>query len=301
MTDVEWSGKKKFKQIHGHRMAYIEEGSGPAIVFAHGNPTSSFLWRNILPACHGLGRLIACDMVGMGDSDKLSNPGPDSYTYAEHCKYLFALWEELALGSEIILVLHDWGSAVGFEWARQNPDRVQGLAFMEAFVMPIEWSDFPEDGRRLFQALRSPAGENLVLTENIFVEKLLPGGVLKQLTDAEMTEYRRPYLRPGEDRFPMLQWPRQIPVEGEPADVTSTVAAYSKWLAESEIPKLYIHTEPGELDRGRRRDFVRTWKNQHEVTVKGRHFVQEDSPVEIGAALSAFVQQLRSDKSRLAH
>jgi haloalkane dehalogenase len=286
-------GKKKFKEIMGRRMAYIDEGEGDPIVFAHGNPTSSYLWRNVMPACRGLGRLIACDMIGMGDSEKLPNSGPNRYTYAEHREYLFALWEQLKLGDDIVFVLHDWGSALGFDWASQHRDRVQALVFMEAFVMPIEWEDFPESGRDLFRALRSPAGDDLVLNQNIFIEKLLPGGTIRHFTEEEMSEYRRPYLSAGEDRRPMLTWPRQIPIGGEPPDVVEAVKRYGQWLAESQIPKLYVHADPGEVDIGRRRTFVRQWPNQKEIEVKGGHFVPEDSPTELGVAISEFVRQLR--------
>jgi haloalkane dehalogenase len=288
-----WPGRKKFKEIRGRHMAYIDEGEGAPIIFAHGNPTSSYLWRNVMPACRGLGRLIACDMIGMGDSDKLPHSGPSSYTYGEHRSYLFALWEQLELGKDIVFVLHDWGSALGFEWASQHADRVQGLAFTEACVMPVEWEDFPEPGRDLFRALRSPAGDDLVLNHNIFIEKILPGGMIRQLAEDEMAEYRRPYLTAGEDRRPMLTWPRQIPIGGEPADVVEVVKKYGQWLAQSQIPKLYIHAEPGAVDIGRRRAFVRQWPHQIEVEVKGRHFVQEDSPAEVGAAISEFVRELR--------
>ncbi len=280
----------------GYRMAYIDEGDGAPIVFAHGNPTSSYLWRNVMPACRGLGRLIACDMIGMGDSEKLPDSGPNRYTYAEHRDYLFALWKQLELGNNIVFVLHDWGSALGFEWASQHRDQVQALVFMEAFVMPIEWEDFPESGRDLFRALRSSAGDDLVLNQNIFIEKLLPGGMIRELAASEMAEYRRPYLTAGEDRRPMLTWPRQIPLGGEPADVVEVIWKYGRWLAQSQIPKLYIHAEPGEVDIGRRRIFVRQWPNQREIEVKGGHFVQEDSPTELGVAISEFVRELRNTK-----
>jgi haloalkane dehalogenase len=289
-------GRKKFKEIRGRRMAYIDEGEGAPIIFAHGNPTSSYLWRNVMPACRGLGRLIACDMIGMGDSEKLPDSGPNRYTYAEHRDYLFALWKQLDLGNDVVFVLHDWGSALGFDWASQHRDQVQALVFMEAFVMPIEWEDFPESGRDLFRALRSPAGNDLVLNQNVFIEKLLPGGMLRDLSTEEMAEYRRPYLTAGEDRRPMLTWPRQIPLGGEPADVVEVISKYGRWLAQSQIPKLYIHAEPGEVDIGRRRTFVRQWPNQKEIEVKGGHFVQEDSPTELGVAISGFVRELRNTK-----
>jgi haloalkane dehalogenase len=284
---------KKFLEIKGKRMACIDEGEGAAIVFQHGNPTSSYLWRNVMPACRGLGRLIACDLIGMGDSDKLPNSGPERYTYAEQRDFLFALWEELKLGNDVIFVLHDWGSVLGFDWANQHRDRVQGLAYMEAIVTPMEWSDFPERARDTFRAFRTPAGDDMVLRNNVFVERVLPGSIIRQLSNAEMDHYRRPFLNPGEDRRPTLTWPRQIPIDGEPAEVAKVVSGYGQWLARSQVPKLYFHTEPGALDQGRPREFCRSWPNQTEVTVNGIHFVQEDSPTQIGAAVANFVRTLR--------
>jgi haloalkane dehalogenase len=294
MTDTTLPfAEKKFVEIRGSRMAYVDEGEGAPIVFAHGNPTSSYLWRNVMPACRGLGRLIACDMIGMGDSDKLHPSGPDRYTYAEQRSYLFALWEKLGLGNDVVLVLHDWGSALGFDWANQKRERVQGIVYMESIVMPITWSDFPEIVRDTFRAFRSPAGEDLVLRDNAFVEQVLPGAVLRSMAESEMTQYRKPFLNPGEDRRPTLTWPRQIPIDGEPADVVKVVQEYGSWLAQSQIPKLYIHTDPAALDKGKPREFCRTWPNQKEITVKGSHFVQEDSAAEIGAAIADFVRGLR--------
>lgn len=284
---------KKFIEIKGRRMAYIDEGSGDPIVFQHGNPTSSYLWRNVMPHCAGLGRLIACDLIGMGDSDKLTSSGPDRYTYAEQRNFLHALWEELKLGDKVILVLHDWGSALGFDWANRHRDRVQGIAYMESIVMPIEWEDSPEQVREVFRAFRSPAGEQMVLNDNVFIEQVLPGAIIRPLTEAEMAVYRKPYLTEGEDRRPTLSWPRQIPIAGEPADVVAIVAEYAAWLAQSDVPKLFINAEPGALTRGRSRDFCRTWPNQTEITVPGAHFIQEDSPDQIGVAVANFVRSLR--------
>lgn len=290
---VEPYAAKTFAEVNGSRMAYIDSGAGAAIVFQHGNPTSSYLWRNIMPHCEGLGRLVACDLIGMGDSAKLVPSGPDRYGYAEQRDHLFALWDGLALGSGIVLMLHDWGSALGFEWARRNPDRVAGIAYMEALVAPVTWADWPENARRVFQNFRSPAGEEMVLEKNVFVERVLPGSILRKLGDAEMAEYRRPFATPGEGRRPTLSWPRQIPIEGEPADVVAVVADYSAWLAASDIPKLFINADPGSILVGRQRELCRAWPNQTEVTVKGSHFIQEDSPDEIGRALAAFVRRLR--------
>ncbi|MBL6749041.1 MAG: haloalkane dehalogenase [Nevskia sp.] len=287
-------GHKQFVSIKGSRMAYVESGSGDPIVFQHGNPTSSYLWRNVMPHCEGLGRLLACDLIGMGDSDKLVPSGPGRYTYAEQRDYLFALWEHLGLREKVVLVLHDWGSALGFEWACRNPSRVQGIVYMEAIVTPMTWPDWPENARRVFQGFRSPAGEEMVLQKNVFVERVLPGSVLRPLAEEEMAAYRKPFANPGEDRRPVLTWPRQIPIEGEPADVDQVVREYSGWLAASPIPKLFVNADPGSILVGRQREVCRRWPNQSEITVKGSHFIQEDSPDEIGRAVAAFVRRLRS-------
>jgi haloalkane dehalogenase len=284
---------KKFAEVQDRRMAYIDAGAGDTtIVFQHGNPTSSYLWRNVMPHCEGLGRLIACDLIGMGDSDKLRDSGPGRYTYAQHREYLFALWDKLSLGSKIILVIHDWGSALGFEWARKHPDRVAGIAYMEAIVTPITWADWPERARGAFQGFRSDGGEDMVLNKNMFVERILPGSVIRKLTDEEMAEYRRPFANAGEDRRPTLTWPRQIPIEGQPAEVAAVVEEYSAWLAKSDTPKLFINADPGSILVGRQRDVCRKWPNQTEVTVKGLHFIQEDSPDDIGLAVAAFVRRV---------
>ena len=284
---------KKFLEIEGKRMAYIDEGVGDAIVFQHGNPTSSYLWRNVMPHCVGLGRLIACDLIGMGDSEKLTPSGPDSYSYVEHRRFLFALWNKLELGDRVVLVLHDWGSALGFDWANQHRNRVQGIAYMESIVKPLDWEIAPGKSRGIFEAIRSPAGEQMMLRDNLFVEGMLPGSILRTLSDEEMSAYRKPFLVPGEDRRPTLSWPRQIPIDGEPADVATIAAEYAAWLQTSNMPKLFINAEPGMLLTGSSRDFCRTWPNQTEITVKGLHFIQEDSPAEIGAAVAKFIGTLR--------
>jgi len=285
---------KKFLEIKGRRMAYIDEGEGAPIVFAHGNPTSSYLWRNVMPACRGLGRLIACDMIGMGDSEKLPDSGPDRYTYAEQRSFLFALWKKLGVDKDVVFVLHDWGSLLGFDWTRQHAERVQGIAYMEALVQPITWEDWPENERSIFQGFRSKDGETMVLQKNMFVENLLPGAILRRLSEDEMAAYRAPFANAGEDRRPTLTWPRQIPIEGEPPEVVRVATDCGRWLAESQIPKLFISAEPGAILTGRQREFCRTWRNQTEVTVEGIHFIQEDSPEQIGEALTAFVRSLRS-------
>ena len=243
-----------------------------------------------MPYLEGRGRLIAPDLIGMGDSQKLDNSGPDRYTYVEHREYLFALMRQLGINQNATLVIHDWGSALGFDWAKHNPDAVRGIAFMEAIVAPIpNWHSFPESFVETFQGFRSPAGEKMVLEKNIFIEGVLPGGIARELTATEMHEYRRPYLKAGEDRRPTLSWPRQIPIAGKPEDVVQIVAEYSTWISNSEIPKLFINAEPGALIVGETREFVRSWSNQTEITVPGIHFLQEDAPDEIGAAIARWL------------
>ncbi len=284
---------QKTIEVLGRQMSYVEIGTGTPIVFQHGNPTSSYLWRNIMPHCEGLGRLIACDLIGMGDSEKLDHSGPDRYTYLEQRDYLFALWEQLGIGGNVIFVIHDWGSALGFDWANRNRDKVAGIAYMEAVVRPMAWADFPDNARGIFQGFRSDAGEAMVLERNIFVERVLPSAIIRDLIEAEMTIYRKPYLQPGEDRRPTLTWPRMIPIEGEPPEVCQVAEDYSAWLSTSDVPKLFINADPGSLLVGGQREFCRGWPNQTEITVKGSHFVQEDSPDEIGQAVAAFVKGIR--------
>jgi haloalkane dehalogenase len=283
---------KKYLEIKGRRMAYIDEGEGDAIVFQHGNPSSSYLWRNVMPQLKGQGRLIACDLIGMGDSEKLNPSGPDRYNSEEQREYLFALWDQLDLGERVVLVIHDWGSALGFDWARQHPDRVQGIAYMEAIVAPLKWSDWPDAVRPLFQGFRSDQGEAMILERNLFVEMAV-SSTLRTLSDAEKAECRRPFLHQGEDRRPSLSWPRNIPIDGAPQTTVRIAQAYADFMAKSPIPKLFINAEPGAILTGRPREFCRTWPNQTEVTVPGVHFIQEDSPKAIGEAVSAFVVSLR--------
>ena len=289
-----YADKKKIT-INNKTMSYIDEGEGDAIIFQHGNPTSSYLWRNVMPHLEGQGRLIACDLIGMGDSEKLTNSGPDSYNYFEHRDFLFTLLEELNIGKQVVFVIHDWGSALGFDWSFQNQDRVQGIAYMEGIVKPVTWDEWPENATKVFQGFRSEAGESMVLDKNIFVERVLPSSIMRELSEEEMDEYRRPFLNPGEDRRPTLSWPRQIPIQGEPKEVVEVVENYSKWLSSSNLPKLFINADPGSILTGKQREFCRSWPNQEEVTVKGTHFMQEDSPDEIGKAVSRFVSKLRGN------
>ena len=283
---------KKTIDVLGKRMAYVEMGDGRPIVFQHGNPTSSYLWRNVMPHVAGLGRCIALDLIGMGASEKLEDSGPDRYRFVEHRTYFDAALEALGITRDVTLLVHDWGSALGFDWANRHRDRVRAIAYMEGIVMPVAWDDWPEAIRPVFQAFRSPAGEEMVLDKNIFVENVLPAGVLRGLTEEEMTVYRRPFLTAGEDRRPTLTWPRQIPLDGEPADVVEIVRSYADWLAKSDIPKLFVNADPGVILTGRQRDFCRGWPNQTEVTVPGSHFIQEDSPDEIGRAIAQWLAGL---------
>jgi len=270
-------------------MAYVDIGVGDPIVFLHGNPTSAYLWRNVIPHLRGLGRCLAPDLIGMGQSGK--NPA-GSYRFVDHARYLDAWFEALENREQVTLVIHDWGSALGFHWAYRYPQRVKAIVFMEAIVQPVTWQEWPEAGRRIFQAMRSAAGEEIILQKNVFVERILPSSVLRPLTEAEMTVYRAPYLEAGESRRPTLTWPRQIPIEGEPADVQAIVQDYGTWLAASDLPKLFINADPGAILTGPQREFCRRWPNLQEVTVRGSHFIQEDSPTEIGQAIAAFLRRL---------
>ncbi len=270
-------------------LAYVDAGTGDPVVFLHGNPTSSYLWRNVIPHVAGVGRCLAPDLVGMGDSGK----APDgSYRFVDHARYLDAWFDALGLERRVALVVHDWGSALGFHWARRHPERVRGIAYMEAIVRPMTWDEWPEPARRIFQAMRGSAGEEIVLVKNVFVERLLPASVMRGLTPEEMERYRAPYREPGESRRPTLTWPRQIPLDGEPADVAAIARAYGEWLGASPVPKLFVTGDPGFLTTGPLRAFCRTFPNQAEVTVTGTHFIQEDSPDQIGQAVAAFVRRI---------
>jgi len=280
--------QKKRCRVLGREMAYVEVGQGDPIVLLHGNPTSSYLWRNVLPHLQPLGRCIAPDLIGMGDSDKLLNSGPGSYRFVEHRRHLDALLDALDVRERVTLVIHDWGSALGFDWANRHRKAVKGIAFMEAIVRPQGWDHWDVMNMRPFlEALRSEAGEKMVLEENFFIEKILPGAVLRTLAAEEMAQYRRPFAELCEGRRPTLTFPREIPIEGEPADVNAIVNAYAEWLATSDLPKLFIKAEPGALlGGGANLETVRAWPAQTEVTVAGVHFVQEDSPDEIGRAIA---------------
>ena len=267
----------------GVDIAYVDTGKGDPIVFLHGNPTSSYLWRNIIPHAASLGRCLAPDLMGMGES----GGSPDgSYRFSDHSTLLDQWFEDMDLTSNVTLVVHDWGSALGFHWAKRHPERVKGIIYMEAIVRPVTWEEWPDAARQVFQGFRSPAGEDMVLEKNIFVERVLPGSIFRALSAAEMAIYRKPYQEVGESRRPTLTWPREIPIDGEPAYMVQLVDEYAEWLSNSQIPKLFVNAEPGAILTGPQREFCRTWPNQREVTVKGIHFIQEDSPHDIGRAIA---------------
>ncbi|MDH3205459.1 MAG: haloalkane dehalogenase [Gemmatimonadota bacterium] len=283
-------GELRTVPVLDSHMAYVEAGAGGPIVFLHGNPTSSYLWRNVIPHVEDLGRCLAPDLIGMGGSGPTSD---GRYRFVDHRRYLDAWLNEVGAQDGVVFVIHDWGSGLGFDWARRHPQAVRGIAYMEAIVKPVTWDDWPEAARPIFQAMRSDAGEEIVLQKNVFVERILPSAVLRPLTEEEMSVYRAPFALAGESRRPTLTWPREIPIDGEPADMVEIVGDYAAWLASSDVPKLFINAEPGSILVGAQRDFARTWPNQHEVTVRGSHFIQEDSPDEIGVALRDWLTGLQ--------
>lgn len=287
ISSADWYERRRLAVLDSH-MTYVQVGVGDPIVFLHGNPTSSYLWRNVIPHLAGRGRCLAPDLIGMGRSGK---PPSSGYRLADHVRYLDAWFEAVDL-RRVTLVVHDWGSALGFHWARRYPERVKALVYMEAIVRPVAWAEWPEAARKIFQALRTPAGEEMILAKNVFVERILPASVLRGLAPEEMERYREPFREPGESRRPTLTWPREIPIDGEPADVSALVNDYAAWLARSPLPKLFVNANPGSILVGAQREFCRGWPNQQEVTVRGSHFLQEDSPVEIGQAIARFVRHV---------
>ena len=293
MTDASPGGTdrhpRKRVRVLDTEVSYVDTGFGDPIVFLHGNPTSSFLWRNIIPYATDCGRCLAPDLVGMGQSGKSPTR---AYRFIDHARYLDAWFDALHLNRNIVLVMHDWGSALGFYWAFRHPHRVKAIVYMEAMVQPRRWDDFPNGRDVMFRALRSERGEHLVLDENFFIEVVLPRSIIRTLSDQEMAAYRAPF-RDREARLPMLVWPRELPIEGAPADVVEIVERYGEWLATSEqLPKLFVNADPGAQIVGRLRDFCRRWPNQREITVPGIHFIQEDSADPIGEAIRAFVGSL---------
>jgi haloalkane dehalogenase len=284
---------KKFVTVNGRRMAYVELGAGdPVFLFLHGNPTSSYLWRNVMPQVTDLGRCVAPDLIGMGHSDKLENAGPDTYRFATHRKFLWDFIEN-AIGpdSPLVIVGHDWGSALGFDWANHHRDRVSGIVYMEAIVRPLVWAEWPDASRRVFQGFRSAAGEEMTLDKNMFVDRVLPASILRRLEPEEMAEYCRPFANAREDRWPTLSWPREIPIDGEPRSLVELVSAYAEWMGGNDLPKLFVNADPGAILVGAQREFCRRWPNHTEITVDGIHFIQEDAGLQIGDAIARWAEQ----------
>ena len=292
MLSETMSYEKKFASVKGKQIAYVEEGSGDPIVLLHGNPTSSFMWRNVIPELVESGRVIVPDLIGQGDSEKLpASEGPERYSLEVAYSYVDGLLESIGANQNVTLVIHDWGTGVGFLWAMRHPAAVKGVAYMEGIVKPVSWSDWPESAVGIFKGFRSDKGEDLILNRNMFIEGVLPSSVIRPLSNTEMDAYRAPHLE-TDDRQPLLNWPRQIPIEGEPKDIVALVNEYGAFMAASEIPKLFINADPGSILVGAQREFCRSWPNQQEVTVKGLHFIQEDSPVEIGQAVANWLKAL---------
>ena len=284
--------EKKFAVVSGKRIAYLEEGTGNPIVLLHGNPTSSFLWRNVVPELRGSGRVIVPDLIGHGDSEKLpASDGPGRYTLEVAYSYVAGLLETLGANKNVTLVIHDWGSAIGFLWAMRHSAAVKGVAYMEGIVQPVTWADWPESAVGIFKGFRSEKGEDLILNRNMFIEAVLPSSIIRELSETEMNAYRAPHTD-ADDRQPLLNWPRQIPIDGEPEDIVALVSEYGAFMAESKLPKLFINADPGSMLVGPQREFCRSWPNQQEVTVKGLHFIQEDSPAEIGKAVATWLQAI---------
>jgi haloalkane dehalogenase len=291
---------KLFCEVLGKKMAYSELGSGLPVVFLHGNPASSYIWRNIMPHVAPQARCIAPDLIGMGDSEKLEGTDPDRYGFLQHRRFVDRLLEKLNVTKNIVLVGHDWGGALAMDWARRHPGAIRGIVYFETLVRSRSWDEMDQSARSLFERLRSPEGEELVLKDNVFIEKLFPARILRSLSESEMAVYRRPYLQPGEDRRPTLQFPREIPIDGAPAHTAQIVKDYGDWMATNDIPKLFINGDPGAVLTGSLLEFCRTWRNQEQVTVRGNHFLQEDSPHEIGQAIARWLTRLPGSRQAAA-
>lgn len=290
--DLTLGFKKKFVHVNGMKLAYVEVGQGMPIVFQHGNPTSSYLWRNVIPALATNHRCVALDLLGMGDSQKLPKSDASSYGFLDQFQYFQLALSELVESERVVFVVHDWGSALAFHWGRLNPDRVRGFCYMEGLVRQLTWDEWPTEARRIFEGFRSESGEEMILEKNLFVERVLPGSVLGTLAKETMDEYRRPFNDKGESRRPTLTWPRQIPIAGEPPDVCEVADLYAEWLSTTDVPKLFINAEPGAILTGPQRKFCRSWPNQREVTVNAGHFVPEDAPTEVARALANWLKEL---------
>lgn len=272
-------------KVFGAEMAYVEVGEGRPIVFLHGNPTSKYLWRDVIQHVESLGRCIAPDLIGMGESDKLPDSGPHRYRFFEHYRYLREFLYQIGVSKDVVFVIHDWGSALGFHWACEHPTAIRGICFTEAIVQPLRWENWPAAAKSIFQGFRSDQGEAMILDRNLFVERVLPGSVVNKMSEETLAVYRQPFKVANEDRRPTLSWPREIPIDGEPATVVEVVRRYAEWLKTSGFPKLFINAEPGAILTGPQREFCRSWPNLTEISVEASHFVPEDAPHEIGQAL----------------
>ena len=283
---------KKYIKVNDKKLAYIDEGKGDAIVFIHGNPTSSYLWRNIAPNFEKSHRIIVPDLIGMGDSEKLGGVDNSDYSFNGHYSFLDTFLTKLELGEKINLVIHDWGCGLGLKFARMHSEIISSITFMEGVTVPLRWEQWPEAGTKIFKLFRSEAGEELVLNKNFFVERILFADPIRPMSDETKEEYLRPFLNPGEDRRPTLTFPRHIPLDEEPGDTFIEINKNAEFHKNSNIPKLFINADPGFLLVGSQRDEVREWNNLKEVTVKGNHFIQEDSPDEITAHIKDFINDL---------
>lgn len=278
-----------YVEVVGSQIHYVDEGLGHPVLFLHGNPTSSYLWRNIIPYVTPVARCIAPDLIGMGKSDKPSIP----YRFVDHVRYVEGFIHKLGLRN-ITLVLHDWGSAIGFHYAMRNEDNVKGLAFMEAIVKPFTWKEFPKEFRIGFRLFRAPfIGWFLIMGLNMYVEKVMPRAIVRDLTDEEKNHYRKPFIR-THDRKPVRQWPREIPIAGTPEDVHQRVLEYSEKLQRSHLPKILFHGSPGGIMDEKMVEWcVKNLPNLRTVNIgSGIHYLQEDNPHLIGQMLADWYKQL---------
>jgi haloalkane dehalogenase len=284
---------KKVEIIFNKKMSFYDEGKGESLVFIHGNPTSSYLWRNIAPEFTDNFRVIVPDLIGMGDSDKLDGIDNIDYNFNGQYKYLDKLLSKLVLGDKIHLVIHDWGCGLGLKYARLNAEKIKSISFMEGMVIPLTWEEWPDGGTKIFELFRSEVGESLILEKNYFVERILFNDPISEMSNETKNEYLRPFAEAGEGRRPTLTFPRNIPLDTKPDDTYNEILLNENFHKESNIPKLFINAEPGFLLVGSQRDKIRKWSNLKEVTVKGNHFIQEDSPQAITESLKAFYQNLK--------
>lgn len=286
---AEFPFQSKFVEVHGSKMHYIDEGDGDPILFLHGNPTSSYLWRNIIPYLTPHGRCIAPDLIGMGKSDKPKL----AYRFFDHYKYVEGFVEALKLRN-ITLVIHDWGSALGFHYAMQHENNIKGMAFMEALITPLKWSGFNKDFKMGFKLMRTPAvGWFMISVLNVFNKRILPAATVRKLSAEELAMYQQPFRTIG-SRRPVRQWPREIPIDGKPAEVHEVIEQYHQKLQQSDLPKLLFYATPGGLINEEAVAYCKAhFKNLETVHIgPGIHYLQEDNPHKIGAELARWYQGL---------